>query len=287
MKFKIGLESIHNTDKKSNFTIQDIDLSLEKDEFTRIIHLVNNDLDFGIPISDKIKIYTTPTGFSFRNMPSQSVLRITISGDDSTQLLKQIQQSHKDALLLFTGDILNGARAGKILLTSNKPVKKIKLSEPSTPKPTSRGIICTKAALVSDSITSNTDRYLPTPNPITPLGQSLMNSMNRNSKEVRQTSDQGFLNLGQTCYMSAVMQAFLNTRLFGRIMTAFKHIKSLNLESNESLVLLKLLYELVENKRQGISLEIDKVRNYLLQVAPQFTPFVQQVNKLIRIPMNS
>ena len=282
LNFKISLESVHLTDKKSNFEISDCDCSLEKMDDSVVMHIRTGEFDFGIPISEKIKLYYTLTGFSFRNSASQALIRINSNGSDLSSLIKQLQEQSVLDLPPFLGPLVGKGGILKLKTMNRSATKKRKTddAEERVLKPIEHN----RNVTASTQDTNKQDIPKFPPNTNTPVKQvngstktSLPSTVNSNPDKYRGSSSHGLRNLGHTCYMNAVIQMIFCTKLCYCVYKAYKYARSINIESSKELQFLKLLNELIDQRQRGEEMDIKRVRNYLLKAAPQFEPFVQQV----------
>ena len=262
------LESRHLSVKKHSFEIRDCSISLKSSASGIVLHVIGDGCNFKIPVSERIKLYTTNDGFSFRNSTTKSILRVF--EDDDKSLFKALQ--NQSSAERFEGALVGRGESVQNSLSSDNSRKRMLSKE-------SKSIIVQRKVLRRD-LEEKVSRPMPKPKAITstPLRQNTANIDNNTRALIpspwrQQPLNQGFKNLGHTCYISAVLQLLLHSKVSKRILAARDHLKSKGLGDLE---FMDAMCDLIQRKLSGRELDISWIRNCLLKLAPQFEIFVQQ-----------
>jgi hypothetical protein len=264
-------------------------------------------------MDSKPKVYETKSGISFRASKLDSIVRIEKLEEPLIDLFNTIRTGKRSESETCQSDSkqveLDRAeekelgldlRDGKRLKTSQNetmpanPQSKIKVKETVLDrKPTMLAI--NSPSRVSDSQVESArkeNRLIHGPNsywspksliPETNFYEKSMpcklvlQAKNENYTNFGVESIKGLPNLGQTCYISAIVQMILNSQMCAGIVNTFHELNESMLGNTPQVLFLKELNEIVSRKKKMEKMSLAGLVGILPQINPRFKRREQQV----------
>lgn len=272
------VEKTHNSKKRLSFRKENCSLELE---------FINNELHMiidnrKININQKIKLYQIENGFSFRSTNAEALFRFITETESLAGIYEQLQNFSK---IYQKPTVLETIRPTVILNPENHPA--VSPYHRYTPYEAAKPVLVTqKSATPHRPAThvSMPNNHWSRQSPV--FKSSNLTSMRRatthtptgllkenHNINMTKSTEKGFRNHGQTCYIAAVLQLILDSQMLKRTIPFKNQLKQISCRDTTLYAFIKL-YQL---KIAGMELDIGPVKNKIASTHKLFNNNEQQV----------
>lgn len=295
------VERNHNSIKKHSWTKENCSVELQKNGLNLVLVVKRPNFEFALSLEQNLKTFQTKDGgYSFRSIHCDSLIKFQPEKESLGDFMKQIQNHDISTLTEYPNKakiIRNTANIAKLRYQVGVSTPKRKFLESSA---TPISYKMNSYPKVNSSLVSfknnKTDESIYTNNPADQINlhvsarnykrnnigtsnlpaKSPLNELYTNNE-----SSEGFRNIGQTCYMAAVLQLLVSSTLKNKIITATSLISN---ERNTELFM--MFADIMQKNSKNERFELGELKALFGNKTEKFGTFEQEVMAFNRTHMN-